>query len=270
MLALDSVQVRWKWPTSRKCAESFTLSRPTALSTYKLNQLGVTHVVNVAQAPTISMYPPSDTLKHSKWQDWGAVGGFVRTSEVTFLKNNWFQIGIIWNWTFHVLLTGLLQTRWNGISGNSGLRYDHFQLVQVFLRSRLFHWRSSRIRRYVLWLIIWKKQTKMNAKIIRLNFGSSLGTVLVHCHAGISRSATIVAAFLMIKRGMTAQEAIRIIRLESYAYYIIFLFKMGCSFRRIVSCSRESVRLGGKKNIIYFFFFRFAEGLDLKIEMEHR
>lgn len=27
----------------------------------------------------------------------------------------------------------------------------------------------------------------------------------------------------------------------------------------------------GEKNIIYFlFFFRFAEGLDLKIEMEHR
>lgn len=180
MLALDSVQVRWKWPTSRKCAESFTLSRPTALSTYKLNQLGVTHVVNVAQAPTISTYPPSDTLKHSKWQDWGAVGGFVRTSEVTFLKKNWFQIGIIWNWTFHVLLTGLLQTRWNGISGNSGLRYDHFQLVQVFLRSRLFHWRSSRIRRYVLWLIIWKKTNKNECQnnsfelwvVIRYRFGS--------------------------------------------------------------------------------------------------
>ena len=36
--------------------------------------------------------------------------------------------------------------------------------------------------------------------------------VLVHCHAGISRSATIVAAFLMIKRAMTSQEAIRLIR----------------------------------------------------------
>jgi hypothetical protein len=63
------------------------LYSPTALSTYKLNQLGVTHVVNVAQAPTISMYPPSDTLKHSKWQDWGAVGGFVRTSEVPISLN---------------------------------------------------------------------------------------------------------------------------------------------------------------------------------------
>lgn len=54
--------------------------------------------------------------------------------------------------------------------------------------------------------------------------------VLVHCHAGISRSATIVAAYLMIKRNMTAQEAIRLIRLvpkflkkNSYALLILKL-----------------------------------------------
>ena len=52
--------------------------RPTALSTYKLNQLGVTHVVNVAQAPTISQYPPpgvynnNNNSRTSKWQDWYA------------------------------------------------------------------------------------------------------------------------------------------------------------------------------------------------------
>ena len=38
------------------------------------------------------------------------------------------------------------------------------------------------------------------------------GRVLVHCHAGISRSATIVACYLMLKKSMTAQEAIRTIR----------------------------------------------------------
>ncbi|EFX83149.1 hypothetical protein DAPPUDRAFT_302119 [Daphnia pulex] len=133
---------------------------PTALSTYKLNQLGVTHVVNVAQAPTISMYPPSDTLKHSKWQDWGAVGGFVRTSEAYYRHVGMEFLGIP--------------------------AYDTF----TFNLSRYFYEAACFIDEAL----------------------RSGGIVLVHCHAGISRSATIVAAFLMIKRGMTAQEAIRVIR----------------------------------------------------------
>ncbi|XP_052060722.1 dual specificity protein phosphatase 3-like isoform X1 [Mytilus californianus] len=36
--------------------------------------------------------------------------------------------------------------------------------------------------------------------------------VYVHCHQGISRSATIVLAFLMLKRGMTLIEALKTVR----------------------------------------------------------
>ncbi|KAG8200649.1 hypothetical protein JTE90_022271 [Oedothorax gibbosus] len=38
------------------------------------------------------------------------------------------------------------------------------------------------------------------------------GKVLVHCQAGISRSATLVCSFLMLKRGFTAQEAVKAVR----------------------------------------------------------
>lgn len=38
------------------------------------------------------------------------------------------------------------------------------------------------------------------------------GRVLVHCHQGISRSATLVLAFLMLRRKLSAAEAVRLVR----------------------------------------------------------
>ena len=41
---------------------------------------------------------------------------------------------------------------------------------------------------------------------------SLLGKVMVNCKQGASRSATITLAFLMLKRHMTAKEALRMVR----------------------------------------------------------
>lgn len=38
------------------------------------------------------------------------------------------------------------------------------------------------------------------------------GGILVHCAAGVSRSATVVTAYLMAKRGMTSSEALEYVR----------------------------------------------------------
>ena len=38
------------------------------------------------------------------------------------------------------------------------------------------------------------------------------GRVLVHCFAGVSRSATVVVAYLITHRGMTYDQAIAVVR----------------------------------------------------------
>lgn len=67
-----------------------------------------------------------------------------------------------------------------------------------------------------------KRNTIKYIKVKLLNFNLYfvfrllLGKVFVHCMVGISRSATCVLAYLMIKKGMTAEDAIRTVRKNRY------------------------------------------------------
>lgn len=40
----------------------------------------------------------------------------------------------------------------------------------------------------------------------------------MHCHQGISRSATLVLAYLMIHKGMSAKQAVQIVRKKREIY----------------------------------------------------
>ncbi|XP_065582628.1 dual specificity protein phosphatase 3-like [Artemia franciscana] len=44
------------------------------------------------------------------------------------------------------------------------------------------------------------------------------GKILVHCQMGISRSATLVIAFLMIKKQLSVEEAIKTVRMKRFIY----------------------------------------------------
>lgn len=105
---------------------------------------------------------------------------------------------IWWVFTGYIVnIVSVLLQNYSGISKNStSLWNSSLPWVQVHNCTpfKLDNWRM----RQTPWLL--------------LDFFLSSGKVYVHCYQGISRSATVVLAFLMMKRGMNFMNAVRAVR----------------------------------------------------------
>lgn len=62
------------------------------------------------------------------------------------------------------------------------------------------------------WTEMFEKHIERVVELMHGTLQRSKKGVLVHCHAGVSRSSTVVAAYLIRKKGYTADGAIEYIR----------------------------------------------------------
>jgi len=62
------------------------------------------------------------------------------------------------------------------------------------------------------WMDVFQKHIPHVVDLMHRTLQQTRKGILVHCHAGVSRSSTVVAAYLILKKRYTADGAIRFIR----------------------------------------------------------
>jgi dual specificity phosphatase 12 len=76
------------------------------------------------------------------------------------------------------------------------------------------------------WQDLFRHHIRTAAGEIHKALKATRKSVLVHCHAGVSRSSTVVAAYLILYHGMTSDQAIAAIQKrkpETFQPYPVFI-----------------------------------------------